>query len=232
MASRAAVRAGLAASAALDPILPPRWTARQLATWSARLASHSRAIAHGLAADALQRVGLSALGDMQIQSLPLAAKRGAALAAALATGATTLLVEWSASALVEPQARALSRIFAKAMADRHTVVFAERMSLDCPLALASDEAIVLDGSEVLAQNVPAEISSHTRSLMLRVAGAVDAFVRSLEASGGRAERGAVAARTERLRVDLGPLSTGDVFRIAAESSTVVFELRPLSDVFA
>jgi ABC-type Na+ transport system ATPase subunit NatA len=226
------VRAGIAASAALDPILPPRWTARQLAIWSARLANHSRAIAHGLAADALQRVGLSALGDTQIQSLPLAAKRGAVLAAALATGAATLLVEWSTFALVEPQARALSRIFAKAMADRHTVVFAERMSLDSPLALASDEAIVLDGSEVLAQNVPAEISAHTRSMLLRVVGGVDAFVRTLEASGGRAERGPVAARTERLRVDLGPLSTRDIFRIAAESCAVIFELRPLSDVFA
>jgi hypothetical protein len=118
------------------------------------------------------------------------------------------------------------------MSDRHTLVFSERMSLDSPLALASDEAIVLDGSDVLAQDVPAEIASRTRSLMLRVVGSVDLFVRTLEASGGRAERGAMTARTEHLRVDLGPLSTSDVFRIAAESRAVVFELRPLSGVFA
>jgi ABC-type multidrug transport system ATPase subunit len=232
LAPRAAVRAGIAASAALDPHLPPRWTANQLAAWSARLASHSRSIGRELAADALKRVGLSALGDTPIQGLPLAAKRAAVLASALATGATTLLVEWSVAGLVEPQARALSRIFAKAIADRHTVVFSDRMMLDSPLALASDEAIVVDGSEVLAQNLPAEIASRTQSLMLRVVGGVDEFVRGLEASGGRAERHPVSARTERLRVDLGPLSTGDIFRIATESCAVVFELRPLSDVFA
>ncbi len=232
LSPRAAVRAGVAASAALDSILPVRWTPRQIAIRSARLASHARATATELATDALRRVDFVALGDTPLRSLPLAAMRATALAAALATGATTLLVEWSAWGLVEPQARALSRIFAKAMADRQTVVFADRVSLDSPLALAADEAVVLDGSDVLAQNVPAEIASHTRTLLLRVVGGVDTFVRTLESSGARAERGPAAARTERLRVDLGPLSTGDIFRIAAECSAVVFELRPLADVFA
>ncbi|MGA2447944.1 MAG: hypothetical protein ABTD50_04625 [Polyangiaceae bacterium] len=228
----AAVRAGLAASAALDPILPSRWTPRQLATWSARLANHSRSIGRELATDAMHRVGLEALADARLGKVPLAAKRTAVLAAALATGATILLVEWSTSGLADLQARALSRIFAKAMTDRHTVVFSERMALDAPLALAADEALVLDRSDVVAQDVPAVIAARTRSMLLRVVGSVDLFVQTLEASGGRTERGRVATHIEHVRVDLGPLSTSDVFRIATESHAVVFELRPLSGVFA
>ena len=118
------------------------------------------------------------------------------------------------------------------MADRHSVVFAGRISLDSPLALAADETLVVDGSSVLAQDTPAEVAARTRSHWLSVAGQVDTFVESVRAAGGRADLGHGTARTQRVRVDLGPLSTGDLFRIAAESHAVVIELRSICTMFA
>ena len=63
VAPRLAVRTGLAASAFLDPPLPPRWTPRLLATWSARLVGHGRSVARELAVDSLRRLDLTHLAD-------------------------------------------------------------------------------------------------------------------------------------------------------------------------
>jgi hypothetical protein len=144
----------------------------------------------------------------------------------------TLLVEWSSTGVADPQARALARVFAKAMADRHSVVFTGRISLDSPLALAADETLIVDGSSVLAQDTPAEVAARTQSHWLSVAGQVDKFVESVRAAGGRADLGHGTARTQRVRVDLGPLAIGDLFRIAAESNAVVIELRSICTMFA
>ena len=229
----AAVGEGAVACAPLDPPLPPDWTVTQYARWSARLAGRTRSEAVSLAADALERMQLAAsVGRTKLAVAGLPVRRGAVLAAALATGAKTLLVEDPTPGLADEAARALARVLARAVADRRSALFAARIALDSPLALAADEALVVDGSRVAAQGAPAEIASAERTLLLRVHGDAIGFARAVEGAGGRADVTTGAPSPAHVQVHLGPLAARDLLRIAAETSAIVVELRPLARSFA
>jgi ABC-2 type transport system ATP-binding protein len=227
-----AVRAGIAAGAPLDPPMPPRWTVRQYVTWSARLAGHPRAVARGLADDATRRMVLGATTRAKLGTAATSVRRATVLAAALATGATTLLIEDPIAGLPADAAPQFARTLVRAVADRRTIFFGGRMRLESPVALAADEAIVVFGSHVAAQGAPAEIAAADRAFALRVAGDVRAFAEAVKASGGRLREGIGGTPPSRVSVDLGPLATRDLLRIAEESKAVVLELRPISLAFA
>lgn len=158
-----AIRAGRASCAPLDPPMPPTWTLFQYVKWSARLAGHSRGTATGLAEDALARMQLTSMGSAKLLRAGVATKRAAVLAAALATGATTLLIEDPLSGLPDESARPFARALSRGLADRRTALFAARVPLQSPLALHSDEAVVVTGSQVAVQGAPAEIAAAERS---------------------------------------------------------------------
>jgi ABC-type multidrug transport system ATPase subunit len=231
-----AIGSGLAASAPLDPPMPAAWTVLRYTTWSARLAGHDRVAAFALATDALSRMQLTSVARAKLAAAPLPVRRATVIAGALATGAETLLLEDPMLGLDEQAGQLLARAIARATVDRRTAVFAARVPLESPIALAADEAIVVDEAQVTAQGAPAEIAAAERTLALRVHGQVDAFLRGVEASGGRAEgvgEGPQPPGPPRfVRVELGPLSSRDLFRIAAESDAVVIELRPLARPFS
>jgi ABC-type multidrug transport system ATPase subunit len=232
MAPRAAVRAGLVASAPLDPRMPPKWTVRQYATWSARLAGHARAGSEALAAEALARMDLSAWAKAELTSVGPVVRRATVLAAALATGASILLVEDPLVALPVEAGREYARVVVRALADRRTAFFAARLQLESPIALAADEAIVLAGSHISAQGAPAEIAANERAFALRVGGDVQAFADAVQARGARLLSPPGTSTPARLSVDLGTLAARDLLRIAAECDAVVIELRPLAHAFA
>jgi manganese transport system ATP-binding protein len=227
-----AVRDGGVACAPLDPPLPRDWTVAQYVRWSARLAGRPRSEAVSLAADALARMQLTAASRTKLAVAGLAVRRGVVLAAALATGAKTVLVEDPTPGLPDEASRPLARVLARAVADLRTALFAARIALESPLALASDEALVVDGSRVAAQGAPAEIAAAERTLLLRVHGDAIGFARAVEGAGGRADVTAGAPSPAHVQVQLGPLAARDLLRIAAESSAVVVELRPLARAFA
>jgi ABC-type multidrug transport system ATPase subunit len=230
--ARAAIRAGVAASAPLDPPMPRAWTVAQYVTWSARLAGHERRTALALATDALERMQVRPLAKEKVASARPEVQRATVIAAALATGAATLLVDDPETGLARETARSLARAATRALDDRCTVLFAARVPLESPLALAADEAVVIDGSHVAAQGAPAEIAASERTLALRVHGDIEAFRRAVEAQGGRTLVGPAAHPPAHVRVELGPLAASDLIRIAAESSSVVVELRPLARPFS
>ncbi len=229
-----AVRGRIAAGAPLDPPMPPRWTPKQYVTWSARLAGHARAVARELCAEALARTRVESVADAPLGAAGAAARRATVLAAALATGARTLLVEDPLVGLPAESAPAFARIVARACADRRLAVFAARVPLESPIALEADEAIVVAGSRVAAQGAPAEIAAAERSYWLRVTGDVEAFAQAVEARGARliAAPRAAGDRVGHMSIDLGPLGTADVVRIASDSRATVLELRPMSVAFA
>jgi ABC-type multidrug transport system ATPase subunit len=230
-----AIRAGLAASAALDPPVPPSWTFLQYVTWSARLAGHARAAAEALAHEALGRMGQDPLARTRMSGAPVHARRAAVIAAALATGATTLLVEDPLVGLSAEESRSLARRLCGALTGRRAAVFAARVALESPVALAADEAILVDDSRVIVQGRPAEVATRERAFALTLEGDVKAFVDAVQAGGGRllgAPGAPTGARQHRLSVELGPLATRDVLRIAAELGAAVLELRPLGRAFA
>jgi ABC-2 type transport system ATP-binding protein len=227
-----AIRGRVASSAPLDPPLPGTWTVIEYTTWSARLAGHDRATARSLAAEALARMQVTSMEKTRLASALPALRRATVLAAALATGATTLLVEDPTLALPDDAARPLARAFTRAASDLRTVVFGGRVQLESPVALAADEAIVVDGSDIAAQGAPAEIAASARTLAVRVLGDFDAFRRAVEERGGRLVVAPGAASSAHMRVDLGPLAARDLLRIATESNAVVVDLRPLARAFA
>jgi ABC-type multidrug transport system ATPase subunit len=227
-----AVRRGLVACAPRDPPMPPAWTVHQYVTWSARLVGHARATARQLADDAVARLALGSMAAARLGGTTAGTRRGAVLAAAVATAAPGLLLEDPLLGLPDEVARPFARVVARLLAERRAVVFAGRLPLDSPLALWADEAVVIDGSEVVAQGQPAEIASAERTLALRVHGDVQAFARRVEAAGGVAVVQGGAPTAARVRVDLGPLAARDLLRIAAEADAVVIELRPLAGAFA
>jgi len=226
-----AVRAGALAGAPLDPPLPPDWTVRHYVAWSARLGGHPRGTAHALADEAIERMKLASLSNSKLGGVAMAARRGVVIAAALATGAGVLLLEDPIAALPPDVARSFARIVVRALSDRRTAVFAPRIALDSPLALAADEAIVVAGSRVVGQGAPAEIAAGESAIVLRLGGDAQAFVTAVQAQGARLLGGGVERR-ECVTIDLGGLRALDVLRIAASSNAVVLELRPLASAFA
>ncbi|MGD0673978.1 MAG: hypothetical protein ABSC94_01080 [Polyangiaceae bacterium] len=226
-----ALSLGFVASAPLDPPMPPAWLPRQYVTWSARVSGHPRRVANDLASDALDRLELAASAQIRLSKAPLAMRRATVLAAALATGATTLLIENPLVDLPPAGRRPFARVVARALTDRRVVVFGGRLPFESPLVFAADEAIVIDGSQVAAQGAPAEIVARERAFVLRVTGDVPAFARLVEARGGRllAPPGGTPAV---LSIELGGFGTGQLFAMAVTAGAVVLELRPIAGAFA
>jgi len=227
----AALRTGLIACAPLDPRLPPRWTIAQYATWSARIAGHALAGAKGLCADALKAMQLDSMGGAKVGSATLSVRRGLVIAAALATGAPTILIDDPLAGLPEDTGRGLARVLSQALSNRRSIIFSGRIPLDASLAIGADEAVVVDGSRVTAQGTPIEVASRGRTLSLRVKGDVHAFARALDAEGAHATVSKNAREPTAMRVELGPLAPSDLLRIAAGIRAVVFDLRPLIHTF-
>jgi ABC-type multidrug transport system ATPase subunit len=227
-----AVREGLAAGAPVDPPLPPRWTVVQYVTWSARLVGHARSDASDLAADALARMSLAPAAAGKLGKMPLPVRRATVIAAALATDAKLIVLEDPMTGLPPPSVGQFARVLVRALGDRRVMLFAGRMRLESPLALDADEAVVVCGSQVAAQGAPAEIAAAERAFAVRLAGDARAFADVLQKEGARVLRGLDGGSPTRGSVDLGPLATHDVLRIAAASSAIVLELRPIALAFA
>jgi ABC-type Na+ transport system ATPase subunit NatA len=207
--------------------MPPAWSPHEYASWSARLAGHARSVARSLASDAIVRMKLGAVADTPLARAPVLVRRGTAIAAAIATGAGIVVLEDPLRGLADDQARALARVVTTALDDRKWIVFAARVSLTSPLALQSDEAIVVSANAVVAQGQPAELAARERAFAVRVHGDTAAFARRVIDRGGK-----VGGTAAQMTVDLGELTTGDLVRLAEESSAVILELYPLAGCFA
>jgi ABC-type multidrug transport system ATPase subunit len=229
-----AVRRRTAACAPLDPRMPPKWTPWQYVTWSARVAGHGKTQARELAEAALARTRVDSVAGARLGTAGVTARRATVLAAALATGATTLLLEDPLAGLPAESVASFARVVARACADRRVAVFAARLPLESPLALEADEAVVVAGSVVAAQGAPGEIAAAASSFWVRVVGDVEAFARAIEERGARVSpvAGPDPLRIGNLSVELGPLGATDLVRIATDARATVLELRPISAAFA
>jgi len=226
-----AVRSGEAASAPLDPPLPPGWTVLEYVTWSARLMGQG-AGSGVLADEAIEAMELETFRRAKLGSSSYHVRRAAVLAGALATGAKTLLVEDPLAGLSAEVSHSIARRLVAAMSGRRTALFAPRGALGSPVAVAADEAIVIDGPRIALQGAPVEVAGRAGLYVLRVAGDVAGFADAIRARGGTVQMPHDAPEAHRLSVQLGPLATRDLFRLADEAQAVVLELRPLGHAFA
>ena len=231
LAAEDAIRDVTAASAPLDPPLPVDWTVRAYVSWSARLAGQPKRDAHDRATDAMERLKIEGLADGAIRRAP-EARRAIVVAAALATGATTLLLEDPLRGLPNDTARSFARTVARATSELRTVIFAARVSLASPLAIDADEAVVIQGSRVVGQGAPAEVAARDRAYRRPSARPRSpSFAQLAEKAWPKVS--CIRAHGSLWTVDLGAsLRTSDLFDIAAASDTVVLELRPLAYAFS
>jgi ABC-2 type transport system ATP-binding protein len=228
VAARDAARAGSAAGAPCDPPLPPGWTPRDYVTWSARIAGHRRGDAQALAAQAIAEMKMAAIQGERLASATTQTRRATSIAAALATGAETILLEEPLAGLADDSARHFARIVLRALGRRAWVVFAARLPLESPFAMDADEAAVVLGGRVVGQGAPAELAARDRAYAVRMIGGADEFARLASERGARVS-GAGPERT----VDLGEsLAVSDLLRAAREAQATILELRPLSHAFA
>ena len=217
-----------AAGCALDPPLPARWSVFEYVRWSARLAGLDKAVAKANAKDALARLKLEAMERSLLGGLPPHARRGAVLAAAVATGAPVLVVEDPLSGLAEDAARAYAHIVIDALKDRAWIVFAARMPLTSPLALHADEAVVASSGRVEAQGAPAELAAASHRFVARVHGPMEGLASQLT------ERGVgVDVQGGHVVFDLkGVLTTAELMAMCAASDVAIVELVPVARALA
>jgi ABC-type multidrug transport system ATPase subunit len=224
----AALRAARVAGAPLDPAMPPKWTPRTYARWSARLAGHDDTQAARLAGEAMERLEMRAIADTPLGKAALHTKRATVVAGALATGAAVIVLADPTAGTPDAFARTFGRILVAALAGRGWIVFAPTMALGAPLALEADEAILLEGSQIAAQGAPGEIAARERTYSLKVAGEVEALAVAAEARGAKVRRSASV-----LVVDLGEsLTTRDLMSMALQARAIIVELSPLTRALA
>jgi ABC-type multidrug transport system ATPase subunit len=162
--------------------------------------------------------------EVRLGAADQAVKRAAMIAAALATGAGTLLVEDFTSGMPDAAARSLARLFVTACKGRRWILFAGQLALASPLGLHADEAWLFVDGRLVASGPPAEIATRDRCFSVRTRGDGEALASRLR------ERGAtVESDADCLTVTLPEeLTTLDLVRIATAQNVLVLELLPVS----
>jgi ABC-type multidrug transport system ATPase subunit len=208
--------------------LPPKWTARQYVTWSARICGHAKTDARSLADQAIERMQMKSVADERLAKAAPQTRRATSIAAALATGAKTLLLEDPTRGLPDDVARNLARVLIRALEGCGWAVFASSVPLASPLAMDAEEAIVIAGDVVVAQGAPAELAARERAYAVRVLGQAAEFSRIASSRGAR-----VSGHGAELTIDLGEsLAVSDLLRAAQDARATILELRPLAHALA
>jgi ABC-2 type transport system ATP-binding protein len=228
VAARRAARERNVAGAPVAPPLPPKWTAREYVTWSARISGQGRREATLLVEQSIAALKMGAAAGEKLGATSTQTRRATVIAAALATGAGAIFLEEPLMGLSDDAARNFARVVLKALEGRSWIVFSARLPLESPFAMDADEAAIVGKSRVIAQGAPAELAAHERTYALRVLGRAEDFARLAAARGAR-----VSGSGNHLTVDLGEsLLVSDLLRVAAETEATVLELEPLAHAFA
>jgi ABC-type multidrug transport system ATPase subunit len=232
--ARAALLENVVAGAPLDPPLPPTWTPRRYIQWSARLARHDAGEAAERADTAIGRFKMAAVAHQRLRELPLHVRRATVIAAAIATGARTLVLEDPTAVLPDEIARTFARTLLDALGDSPFIVFAGRAPLDAPLSVAADEAILLNGSAVAGQGPLRDLAAHDATYAVRVVGSSARFAELVRARGGIVHPDDQRPEGALLTVHLAGAcnKTSDLLDAAEEASAVLVELRPIARAFA
>lgn len=213
-------------AAPLDPPLPPRFTALEYVTWSARLTGVPASAARALATAALAKVGLEPARDTSIARLPLAARRGLVLAHAIVANPAVLVADAPLEGL-EPAAAALvARALAAATNGRGTILGVSRLDPASPagaLAAEATDVLVLSGGQLVLHASGAELGAAARLFALTVRTNAEPLRSELAARGIDLRGG-----PERFSASL-PEGAGasEILAAAAAARAAVVEVRPL-----
>jgi hypothetical protein len=159
------------------------------------------------------------------------ARRATVLAAALATGAETLVMEDPLGGLPEEAAQAYGPIAMTALEGKAWIALCPRAGLTSPLTLAADEIVLASASSVDAQGTARELAAAARTFALRVDADADALAALASSLADRS----VGVRSDgaRVVVDLGDkLTTAELLGLCDASRVFVIELYPVARALA
>jgi ABC-type multidrug transport system ATPase subunit len=224
-----AVRARVVAGVPLDPPLPPSFRVVEYISWSARLAGNSLRDARSLTDAAVTRTQLGAMVDSRLDRVTGHARRGVVLAAALATGASFLVLDDPLANLPEEVALTFAGVVVNALEGLNFVLFAGAAPRTSPLTMSADEALILSASGLVAQGSPSALGAARGRFVARMHGPLDLLGEALARRGAHLEiQGAHAL----LDLGAGGVMPHELLRMALEVNVAVVELTPLERVLA
>ncbi len=206
--------------------VPPRWTTTEYVSWNARLAGASRKDAATRTAAAIESLKLGETAKQRLDRVPLTARRAALVAAALATGAKTFLLEDPLSELAEDVADGFARVLREALDPHAWVVFTPTpLPFGSPFTLGADHALAIAGARAELLVPPMTSAARPRRFTARLGPAparFEDFVAQLASRGGRAD-----LRGGHVDLELGEtLTTAEVLGLALDAELVFLELLP------
>lgn len=148
--------------AALDPALPPGFTAEQYLGWGARLSGVSKAASAELALNALARVGLAQSRKRPVESFALPERRALLLAHAGVTSPEVIIAEAPLSGLEGAAAEFVLAAIAAVTEGRKAILSASRLSPASPegfLAGGASYVAVIAGGTLALSGAPGELLS-------------------------------------------------------------------------
>ena len=146
---------------------------------SAELAGASSSRRDGLVNDALARTKLESHRRMKLAKASGLVRRGAHLAAALATGASTLVLSDPVEELEPEAAHTFLAALTEATAGKARITFHGQPGRLAADLAPNDLALVFFGSTLAAQGTARELIAQTRTYAVHLAGDVTAFSKEL-----------------------------------------------------
>jgi ABC-2 type transport system ATP-binding protein len=180
------LRSNLVGMAAVDPPMPPRWTAREYLLWGARLAGADKASAERDAAQALAEFGLESAAGQRLDSLPLAERRVLVLAQAVIVRPAVLVAATPLAGLGGREAAYVATAWATAARGRQWIVSLSNLypgSAESVLAQSADDLLLFSSGRLVRQGKLDRLESGAVGYTLTVRSKIDELRAALRARG-------------------------------------------------
>jgi ABC-2 type transport system ATP-binding protein len=152
--------------APLDPPLPPRWTAHEYVTWSARLAGLGARASRDLAASAIERVGLSPVLRRPLGALDVPARRALVLAHAIVADPAVIILESPLAGLDGASAGFVTNAIFRASEGRGAILSAQRIDPATAegefFPRVATDVLVFAGGALVLEGAPEELFAGVR----------------------------------------------------------------------
>jgi ABC-type multidrug transport system ATPase subunit len=215
----------LVGMAALDPPLPPRWTAREYLVWGSRLGGADRSTAERDAAAALTEFGLESAAAQKVESLSLIERRVLVLAQAVAARPAVLVASGPLSGLSGREAAYVASAWATASRGRRWIVSLSNLyvgSAESTLAQSADDLLLFASGRLVRQGKLDRLESGAVGYTITVRGKVDELRAALRARGVD-----LAGGPQRFFLELPrDMKAQDLLAISLEIGAPIVELVP------
>ncbi len=180
------LRSNLVGMAALDPPLPPHWTAREYLVWGARLGGADRASAARAADGGLARFGLESAAAQKLESLSLIERRVLVLAQAVIGEPEVLVASGPLSGLGGREAAYVASAWATASRGRKWIVSLSNLylgSAESVLAQSADDLLLFASGRLVRQGKLDRLERDAVGYTITVRSKVDDLRTALRARG-------------------------------------------------